>query len=66
MEPKYPEVEVQLSGEDGNRALIIGRTMKALRRHGVKQDEIDEFIADATSGDSDHVLQTVMRWVTTD
>ena len=30
--PKYPDVEVQLSGEDGNVFSIIGRIAKALRR----------------------------------
>jgi hypothetical protein len=32
-------------------------------RLGCRKDEIDEYYAEATSGDYDHLLQTTMRWV---
>jgi len=62
-QPRYPEVQVQLSGEDGNAFAILGRTAAALRQAGVAQEEIDTFFAEATSGDYDHLLQTTMAWV---
>ena len=62
-QPRYPEVQVQLSGQDGNAFAILGRTAKALRQAGVAQEEIDNFFAEATSGDYDHLLQTTMAWV---
>ncbi len=62
-EPKYPDVYVQLSGEDGNAFFIIGRVRKALRQAGVSNAEIDAFGDEAMSGDYDNVLRTVMRWV---
>ena len=62
-EVKYPNVSVQLSGEDGNAMMIIGRVRKALRRAGVKDAELDAFSEEAMSGDYDNVLQTAMRWV---
>ena len=62
-QPRYPEVQVQLSGQDGNAFAILGRTAKALRQAGVPQEEIDSFFAEATSGDYDHLLQTTMAWV---
>ena len=62
-QPRYPDVQVQLSGEDGNAFAILGRTAGALRRAGVPQEEIDQYFAEATSGDYDHLLQTTMRWV---
>ncbi len=65
MEVKYPNIEVQLSDQDGNAMSIIGRTIKALRRGGVSREERTAFTAEATSGNYDHVLQTVMRWVET-
>lgn len=65
MPVKHPDVTVQLTGEDGNAFFIIGRTIKALRSAGVANAEVDEFKADAMSGDYDHVLQTVMSWVET-
>jgi len=60
---KYPQVTVQLSGEDGNAFLIIGRVASAMRRAEIPQAEIDEFTNQATSGDYDNVLGTAMRWV---
>jgi len=65
MEPKYPNVIVQLSFADGNAFSIIGRTTRALREAGVPDTEINEFRNEATSGDYDHLLQTVMAWVET-
>lgn len=63
--PKYPHVEVELSGQDGNSFFLIGRTRQALRRAGVPKGEIEAFTAEASSGDADHVLRTIMRTVET-
>lgn len=60
---KYPDVEVQLSGEDGNAMSIIVRVRKALRRADVPTEEIEAFSKEAMSGDYDNVLQTAMKWV---
>lgn len=61
--PKYPDIEVQLTGEDGNAFFIIGAVRKALRRANVEKAEIDAFSEQAMSGDYDNVLQTCMKWV---
>lgn len=66
MNPKYPNIEVQLTGQDGNAFFIIARVNKALKEAGVSKEEIDDFMEDAMSGDYDHVLQTVMKWVNVD
>ena len=70
MDVKYPEIDVQLTGGDGNAFAIIGAVTKALRRARtadgqriVSQEEIAEFQREATSGDYDNVLATAMRWV---
>jgi hypothetical protein len=63
--PKYPEVEIQLTGEDGNVFNIIGRCTGAARRAGIPKEEISVFRNEMMSGDYDHALQTVMRWFTT-
>ena len=60
---KYPEIEVQLTGQDGNAFTVMGITQKALRRAGVPKVEIDQYLEDAMSGDYDHVIQTAMAWV---
>ena len=62
-QPRYPEVQVQLTGQDGNAFAILGRTTAALRAAGVAQEEIDAYFAEATSGDYDHLLHTTMAWV---
>lgn len=61
--PKYPDIEVELVGYDGNAMVIIGRVSTALRRGRVPREDIDAFVEEATSGDYDNVLQTCMRWV---
>ena len=61
--PKYPDVQVQLSGEDGNAFFIIGRVGKAMRQAGVANDDIDAFRKQAMSGDYDNVLRTCMEYV---
>jgi len=63
--PRYPDVHVQLVGEDGNAFAILGRVRKALKRAG-HGSAGDEFTAEATSGNYDHLLQTCMRWVDCD
>lgn len=63
MEPKYPDIEVELSGQDGDAFMIIGRVQRALRNAGVDKEEITRYVDEATSGDYDNVIQTTARWV---
>ena len=61
--PKYTEITVKLSGEDGNAFSILGRVSEAMKLAGATREEIDKFQAEATAGDYDHLLQTAMKWV---
>lgn len=61
---KYPDIEVKLTGTDGNAFFIIGRVRSALKDAGVPGEEIDAFTEEATSGDYDNVLRVVDSWVT--
>lgn len=63
MNVKYPEITVQLVGEDGNAFSVIGKVRKALRRAGISDEVIQQFTDEATSGDYDNVLMTCMNWV---
>jgi hypothetical protein len=63
MMTKYPDIHVQLSGEDGNAMFIIGRVRKAMRRAKLPESELTSFLDEATSGDYDNVLRTAMKWV---
>lgn len=57
------DVTVKLIDSDGNACYIIGKVSEALRRNGHK-DLVAPFITEATSGDYNHVLQTVLDYVT--
>lgn len=59
---KYPNITVEIISQDGNAFNIIGICTRAMRRHGLTKDEIDNFIAEATSGDYNHLLSVVMSW----
>jgi hypothetical protein len=60
---KFPHVHVKLSGEDGNAFAILGRVTRAMRQAGISPAEIKAFQTAATSGNYDHLLQMVMRYV---
>jgi len=63
MVPKYPDITVPLTEQDGNAYNILGKVLKALRQAGVSQAERDAFKQEATAGDYDHLLQVVMQWI---
>lgn len=63
--PRYDDVHIRLVGEDGNAFSILGRVARALRRAG-HGDVVEEFHAEATSGDYDHLLATTLMWVSCD
>lgn len=63
MEPKYPEIEVRLVGEDGNAFAIMGRVASALKDAGIPKEEIDAYYSESTSGDYDNLLRTAVKWV---
>jgi hypothetical protein len=60
---KYPEIEVQLTGQDGNAYAIMGAVQKALRKAEVPKEQIDEYLKESMSGDYNHLLRTAMSWV---
>ena len=62
MPPKYPDITVTLTGQDGNAFAVLGRCREAARDAGLSDEEIAAFMDEATAGDYDHLLQTAMRW----
>lgn len=60
--PKY-NIDVELTGNDGNAFAIMGKTTSMMRRNKVPKEEIDEYQKQAMSGDYDHLLRTTMEWV---
>lgn len=57
------DVTVKLVGEDGNAFAILGRVQKEMRRNKVPKEVIDAYLAEATSGDYDHLLRVTMDYV---
>ena len=62
MNPRYPEITVTLTGQDGNAFAVLGRCREAARDAGLSDEEIATFTDEAIAGDYDHLLQTAMRW----
>lgn len=62
---RFPEITVQLSGEDGNAFAILARVRGAMKAAGLPAAVIEAFTDEASSGDYDDLLRTCMRWVTT-
>jgi len=60
---KYPQVRVQLLGQDGNAMVIMAHVRRAMQRARIPHDEIDAYVKEAKSGDYDHLLAVTMRWV---
>jgi hypothetical protein len=62
IQPQYPFIHIALAGQDGNAFAILGRCVRAMKRAKIPQSEITSFTNEATSGDYNNLLQTVMRY----
>lgn len=60
--PKY-NVEVQLSGNDGNAFAIIASVNRALRNAGATPEEMSQYQQESMSGDYDNLLRVASEWV---
>ena len=61
-ERERPRPRVKLVGRDGNAFAIIGACMRAARAAAWSEDDLAGFRAEATEGDYDHLLATVMQF----
>jgi hypothetical protein len=62
--PRYPDIDVQLTGQDA--FAVLGAVIKAMKEHGVPTAQRKAFYEQATRGDYDHLLRVCMYWVTCD
>jgi hypothetical protein len=62
-EPKFPHIQVQLTGENGNAFVLLGKVAQGLRRSGIAEETINEFTEEAKAGNYDHLLRTHRKWV---
>lgn len=61
-EVKFPDVTVQLVGEDGNAFAILGRVSAALRKAGYPE-AIKPYMDEAMDGDYDNLLRVTAQTV---
>lgn len=54
--------QADLIGINGNAYSILGTVSKGLKRAGNSKELIDQFMAEAMSGDYDNLLQTAMKY----
>ncbi len=64
-EVKFPDVHVELVGQDGNAFSIMARVSTALRRAG-HGDAVKPYMDEAMSGDYNHLLRVTCQTVTVD
>ena len=64
--PIYPHINIPMVGEDGNAYAILARVKRIMRRAGLEDSEWESFREEATSGDYDNLLRTVMLWFSVD
>jgi len=53
---------LQLTGIDGNAFVILGRAGRAARDAKWPRERIDAVMEEATAGDYEHLLQTMMKY----
>ncbi len=59
---KY-DIDVELSGQDGNAFSILARITRAMKRAKVDKKEIAAFTKEAQSGDYHNLLNVCADWV---
>lgn len=59
---KICKVSLTLEGRDGNAFALLGAFQRQARLERWDKDEISAVITEATSGDYDHLLQTLIRY----
>ena len=57
------DVDVQLTGTDGNAFVILGRVSQGIIEAGGEKSDVIDFQDEAMSGDYNHLLRTCIEWV---
>lgn len=56
------KVQFDIANSDDNAFALIGGWKRAARREGWSEDDIEAVLAEAMSGDYDHLVQTIMGY----
>jgi hypothetical protein len=60
--PKY-DIEVQLSGNDGNAFAVMAAVKRALKTAGATPEELSQYQQESMSGDYNNLLRVANEWV---
>jgi len=60
---QFAEIDVQLSGNDGNAFSIMGSVVRAIKRAGATEAQVAEYREASMAGDYDNLLQVALRTV---
>lgn len=60
--PKYPDITVELVGQDSNAFNLLGICRRAMKRAHLPESEIEAFTQEATSSNYDNLLATVCEY----
>jgi len=66
MEQMTEKPNLELSCSDGNAFAILGKAQRVAKKAGWDREKIDAVMHEATSGDYDHSLQTMMKYFEVD
>jgi hypothetical protein len=61
---KFKHVVVNMRGMNGNALVVVGHVRKALQQGGATPEEVAIFVGNALGNDYEHLLATVVEWVT--
>ena len=66
MRAKYPFIEIliDINGPDGNIFAIMGAVQREMKKAGISQKEIDQYLEEVKAGNYDEALATTRRWIT--
>jgi hypothetical protein len=59
---KY-DIDVQLTGTDGNAFAVMAEVKRALRMAGATPEELSQYQQESMSGDYDNLLRVASQWV---
>lgn len=60
--PKYSEIKIPLTGNNGNAFYILGMCLYAMREAFLPKPEQDAFLDEAICGNYTNLLVTCMKW----
>ena len=62
--PKFPNVEIDITGPKGNAYAIMGIVSQVLRQTGSTNEQVSNVLKDMMSSNYEHLVSVAARYVT--